>query len=128
MKFSCADPRDVLTCPACKLVQYASPHCKRCKESIGVVYLVLDLRALSNSDSTGPEVLLRHLIGSGLRQLRRRHHLTQLQLARKLCCVNRSEISRIENGRVLPSLPSLVRIACELGVTEAVLKIDQWRS
>ena len=40
--------------------------------------------------------MLRRLVGSGLRQLRRRHHLTQLQLARKLRCVNRSAISRFE--------------------------------
>lgn len=48
MMFSSAVPRDVLTCTACKLVQYASPRCKRCKKSVGVAYLTVDLSAFSN--------------------------------------------------------------------------------
>lgn len=50
------------------------------------------------------------LIGSNIKTYRLHHHLTQAELA-KAVGVTAHHISRIENGKAMPSLPVLCRLA-----------------
>jgi len=59
-------------------------------------------------------------VGAAVRELRLRRRLSTRALAR-LSGVSQAQLSKIENGRVLPSVPSLYAIAEALGVGPAEL-------
>ncbi|MGA7157069.1 MAG: helix-turn-helix transcriptional regulator [Acidobacteriaceae bacterium] len=117
--------REVLRCEACKLVQFrtASDTCRRCKKSLlpeppkvqPTIALVLD--ATVEASDAGPQV------ATAVRDLRHVRNLSQRQLAARMG-VPRTYISKIENGKAMPTLSSLDRLARALQVDISALLRD----
>ena len=108
--------REVLRCDHCKLVQFrtATPNCRRCKKSLEVekptpVAAVLTMVAAAPAVEQGPQV------ATAVRDLRHVRNLSQRQLAARMG-VPRTYISKIENGKAMPTLNSLDRLARALEV------------
>ncbi len=117
--------REVLRCEACKLVQFrtASDTCRRCKKSLlpeppkvqATIALVLE--ATTEAPESGPQV------ATAVRDLRHVRNLSQRQLAARMG-VPRTYISKIENGKAMPTLSSLDRLARALQVDISALLRD----
>jgi transcriptional regulator with XRE-family HTH domain len=117
--------REVVRCEACKLVQFrtTSDTCRRCKKSLlpepakvqPTIVLVLDPTA--ETRDTGPQV------AAAVRDLRHVRNLSQRQLAARMG-VPRTYISKIENGKAMPTLSSLDRLARALQVDISALLRD----
>jgi transcriptional regulator with XRE-family HTH domain len=117
--------REVLKCEHCKLVQYrtAADSCRRCKKSLlpeqpkvlPAIALVPQAEAAPRED---------HLqVATAVRDLRRVRNLSQRQLAGRMN-VPRTYISKIENGKAMPTLNSLDRLARALQVDISALLRD----
>ena len=106
---------DVVVCsnPRCRLRQFRTTHnnCRRCGHPLGSDHLILP-RGL-NSNRTGARAAQ---IGRRIRYLRIRAGFTQEQFARSIGIVDRAHISRIEAGRIMPTLPTLIRMALALHI------------
>lgn len=109
--------REVRRCDRCSLVQFSTSNllCRRCRKPLEVAepepmvsspVEVMGTRAPGNRQS---KVAVR------LREIRNARHLSQRQLAARLE-VPRTYISKIENGRAMPTLSSLQRLANALEV------------
>jgi transcriptional regulator with XRE-family HTH domain len=119
-----ASPREVLRCEGCKLVQFstATNICRRCKKSllpeqpkpIAAITLVTDAPA---PPVEGLQV------ATAVRDLRHVRNLSQRQLAARMG-VPRTYISKIENGKAMPTLSSLDRLARALQVDISALLRD----
>jgi transcriptional regulator with XRE-family HTH domain len=117
--------REVLRCEGCKLVQFrtASDTCRRCKKSLlpeppkaqPVIALVHEPTAETRDG--GPQV------AAAVRDLRHVRNLSQRQLAARMG-VPRTYISKIENGKAMPTLSSLDRLARALQVDISALLRD----
>jgi transcriptional regulator with XRE-family HTH domain len=117
--------REVLRCEACKLVQFrtASDTCRRCKKSLlpepakvqPAIALVMDTPP--ETHESGPQV------ATAVRDLRHVRNLSQRQLAARMG-VPRTYISKIENGKAMPTLSSLDRLARALQVDISALLRD----
>ncbi|MBW4043744.1 helix-turn-helix domain-containing protein [Acidipila rosea] len=111
------EAREVLRCEHCTLVQFrtGNSRCRRCHKPLEV---------------EEPEQLLPHLvtdagqsveqdrglqISRAVRDLRRQRSLSQRQLAGRMQ-VPRTYISKIENGKAMPTLSSLERLATALEI------------
>lgn len=109
--------REVLRCDHCGLVQFSTSNllCRRCHKPLEVeepeAIAASSVEAVSSRapGSRNTKVAVR------LRELRNARHLSQRQLAARLD-VPRTYISKIENGRALPTLSSLQRLAQALAV------------
>ncbi len=120
-----ATEREVLTCKGCKLVQFrtASDSCRRCKKSLlpetAKVQPALSLvsEPAAESHDGGPQV------ATAVRDLRHVRNLSQRQLAARMG-VPRTYISKIENGKAMPTLSSLDRLARALQVDISALLRD----
>jgi transcriptional regulator with XRE-family HTH domain len=118
-------PREVLRCDSCKLVQFrtTSDSCRRCKRSLlpeppkAQPALALVPEAAAEAKETGPQV------ASAVRDLRHVRNLSQRQLAARMG-VPRTYISKIENGKAMPTLSSLDRLARALQVDISALLRD----
>ncbi len=116
--------REVLKCEHCKLVQFrtASDSCRRCKKSLlpelpkpfAVIALVPEPETAA---AEGIQV------ASAVRDLRHVRNLSQRQLAARMG-VPRTYISKIENGKAMPTLSSLDRLARALQVDISALLRD----
>jgi len=117
--------REVLRCDHCKLVQFrtSSETCRRCKKSL-----------LPEQPKSQPAIALvpepTPQAGSGdiqvsaaVRDLRHVRNLSQRQLAGRMG-VPRTYISKIENGKAMPTLSSLDRLARALQVDISALLRD----
>ena len=117
--------REVLRCEACKLVQFrtASDACRRCKKSLLPEPAKLQPAIAIASEATaeapggGPQV------SAAVRDLRHVRNLSQRQLAARMG-VPRTYISKIENGKAMPTLSSLDRLARALQVDISALLRD----
>ena len=72
------------------------------------------------SRANSQENQLAQALGRRLRYLRAQTGLTQLELGRK-ASMDRTYISRLERGRILPRYTAMVRLAESLGVSVADL-------
>jgi transcriptional regulator with XRE-family HTH domain len=118
--------REVLRCESCKLVQFrtASDACRRCKKSLlpeppkaqPAIALVAAATA-PEARGEGPQV------ATAVRDLRHVRNLSQRQLAARMG-VPRTYISKIENGKAMPTLSSLDRLARALQVDISALLRD----
>ena len=118
------EQREVLRCDHCSLVQFrtATPACRRCKKSLEVdkpvpVAAPLALVPAAKPEAEGLQV------AAAVRDLRHVRNLSQRQLAARMN-VPRTYISKIENGKAMPTLSSLDRLARALEVDISSLLRD----
>jgi transcriptional regulator with XRE-family HTH domain len=122
------DPREVVKCSVCELVQYRSDKpnnnaCRRCLRRLPPkVTFVIPLADPQGLPGDGWQLFECGLdresvanIGQRIRQLRESRGMTQTQLTAR-SRVSRSYLSRIESGQMTPSLGTLEKIAEPLGV------------
>jgi transcriptional regulator with XRE-family HTH domain len=116
--------REVLHCSHCKLVQFRTPNpnCRRCKRPIEIekpapMPAPLAFVPTPRAEEEGIQV------ATAVRDLRHVRNLSQRQLAARMG-VPRTYISKIENGKAMPTLSSLDRLARALDVDISALLRD----
>lgn len=116
--------REVLRCDRCSLVQFrtANALCRKCHQSLVVELPAppapqLALVPAPPHNESGLQV------SSAVRELRHVRNLSQRQLAARMS-VPRTYISKIENGKAMPTLSSLKRLATALEVDMSALLRD----
>jgi transcriptional regulator with XRE-family HTH domain len=111
------ETREVVRCEYCALVQYRTSNslCRKCHKPLDIEEpIVLGPQPL-------PTPLVHNAAEAGLhvagqvRDIRKARHLSQRQLASRMQ-VPRTYISKIENGKAIPTLGSLERLAEALEV------------
>ena len=100
----------MVRCERCRLVQYQASHnrCRRC-------YFSFAVEAPPAPPQPAGEPEPHPDVASGVRCWRQARGLTQKQLA-FAAQLPRTYVSRIENGRILPGLITLVRVADALHI------------
>jgi len=118
------EQREVLRCDHCSLVQFraASALCRRCHKCLEVeepepAPAPLALVPQQATQNEGLQV------ATAVRDLRHVRNLSQRQLAARMN-VPRTYISKIENGKAMPTLSSLDRLAKALQVDISTLLRD----
>jgi transcriptional regulator with XRE-family HTH domain len=115
--------REVLRCEHCKLVQFrtANDVCRKCRKSLlPDLPKVQPIAVVAEPDAPRAEGIQ---VASAVRDLRRVRNLSQRQLATRMN-VPRTYISKIENGKAMPTLSSLDRLARALQVDISALLRD----
>jgi transcriptional regulator with XRE-family HTH domain len=118
------EQRDVLRCDHCSLVQFRTSNamCRRCHKCLEVELPEPEVAPLalvpSQSENDGGLQ-----VAAAVRDLRHVRNLSQRQLASRMG-VPRTYISKIENGKAMPTLNSLDRLAKALKVDIASLLRD----
>src|ERR1700761_5313466 len=119
------DTREVLRCDSCKLVQFrtTNSHCRKCRQPLDIE----EPAPLTPQLVTSQPIPASHEAGmqvaGQVREIRRARHLSQRQLAGRMQ-VPRTYISKIENGKAIPTLGSLERLANALEVEVSQLLRD----
>jgi len=118
------EQREVLRCDHCTLVQFrpTSGLCRRCHKCLEVELAEPEPAPIAlvhapNEKEGGLQV------ATAVRDLRHVRNLSQRQLAARMG-VPRTYISKIENGKAMPTLSSLDRLAKALKVDIAALLRD----
>jgi len=119
------ETREVVRCEYCRLMQYRTSNslCRKCRrpldseEPIPLAPQLVSSQAVPDGDRAGLQVAVQ------VREMRRARHLSQRQLAGRMQ-VPRTYISKIENGKAIPTLGSLERLAAALGVDVRMLVRD----
>src|ERR1700712_2757889 len=101
------EQREVLRCDKCNLVQFraASALCRRCHKSLEVE-VPEPAPALLMLVPPQPAAVEGLQVATAVRDLRHVRNLSQRQLAARMG-VPRTYISKIENGKAMPTLSSL---------------------
>ncbi len=119
------ETREVMHCRFCNLIQFRTSNslCRKCHKPLDV----------EESARFGPVPVEAYLAESSaeaglkvagqVREIRRARHLSQRQVAGRMQ-VPRTYISKIENGKAIPTLNSLERLAAALSVDVRQLVID----
>lgn len=114
-----AEAREVLRCEHCNLVQFrtANSLCRRCRKPLDIEETpVAEPQLVQSAPAAVVQVEEEGLqVSRAVRDLRRSRHLSQRQLATRMQ-VPRTYISKIENGKAIPTLSSLDRLAHALEV------------
>ncbi|MCL2661460.1 MAG: helix-turn-helix domain-containing protein [Acidobacteriaceae bacterium] len=121
------EQREVLRCNYCSLVQFrtANSLCRRCHKELEIEDpepVPMPIGPVSASVETVEELQ----IATAVRDLRHVRNLSQRQLAARMN-VPRTYISKIENGKAMPTLSSLDRLAKALQVDISTLLRDPHR-
>jgi len=114
----CVETREVVRCDNCFLVQFRTLNslCRKCHKPLDVEESVQPAPQLVASQPAAPASAEAGLQVAGqVREIRRARHLSQRQLAGRMQ-VPRTYISKIENGKAIPTLGSLERLAVALEV------------
>jgi transcriptional regulator with XRE-family HTH domain len=118
------EQREVLRCDHCNLVQFrtANAMCRRCHKNLEIELPEPETAPLAAtpSESENTDGLQ---VAAAVRDLRHVRNLSQRQLAARMG-VPRTYISKIENGKAMPTLSSLDRLAKALKVDIATLLRD----
>src|SRR5208283_2792304 len=111
------ESREVVRCDYCRLTQYRTSNslCRRCHKPLDFEELAPLTPQLVTSQPTPNDGEAGMQVAGQVRELRRARHLSQRQLAGRMQ-VPRTNISKIENGKAIPTLGSLERLATALGV------------
>ena len=119
------EQREVVRCDHCSLVQFRTVNamCRRCKQCLEIeepkpAPAALELVPAVPATSSGTLQ-----VATAVRDLRHVRNLSQRQLAARMN-VPRTYISKIENGKAMPTLSSLDRLANALQVDISVLLRD----
>jgi transcriptional regulator with XRE-family HTH domain len=120
------ETREVVRCDFCSLVQYRTSNslCRKCHRSLDVeerLPLLPQLVASQPTVAASAEAGLQ--VAGQVREIRKARHLSQRQLAGRME-VPRTYISKIENGKAIPTLGSLERLAAALEVNVSQLVRD----
>ncbi len=117
------EQREVLRCDHCSLVQFrtANALCRRCHKCLEVEEPEPAVAPLALVPSQEAQEGLQ--VATAVRDLRHVRNLSQRQLATRMG-VPRTYISKIENGKAMPTLSSLDRLAKALKVDIATLLRD----
>jgi transcriptional regulator with XRE-family HTH domain len=109
--------REVLRCEHCALVQFRTSNslCRRCHKPLDIEELpaVIEVLAPVEAPVSNQDAGLR--VAAQVKDIRKARHLSQRQLASRMQ-VPRTYISKIENGKAIPTLGSLERLASALEV------------
>ena len=120
------ETREIVRCAYrnCLLVQYrtANSLCRKCHRPLDIEEPVrLAPQLVANQAGQSAEAGLQ--VATQVRDIRRARHLSQRQLAGRMQ-VPRTYISKIENGKAIPTLGSLERLAAALEVDVCQLVRD----
>jgi transcriptional regulator with XRE-family HTH domain len=120
------ETREVVRCEHCTLVQYRTSNslCRKCHKPLDIEEpIVLGPQPVPSPSSVhGSAEAGLHVAGQ-VRDIRKARHLSQRQLASRMQ-VPRTYISKIENGKAIPTLGSLERLAEALEVDVSALVRD----
>jgi transcriptional regulator with XRE-family HTH domain len=119
------ETREVVRCDYCRLMQYRTSNslCRKCRrpldneEPLPLAPQLVSSQPPPDGERAGLQVAVQ------VREMRRGRHLSQRQLAGRMQ-VPRTYISKIENGKAIPTLGSLERLAGALGVDMRMLVRD----
>ena len=119
------ETREVVRCEHCTLVQYRTSNslCRRCHRSLDIEepYALGPQPVPSLAPFSAMDAGLH--VAAQVRDIRKARHLSQRQLASRMQ-VPRTYISKIENGKAIPTLGSLERLADALQVDVSQLVRD----
>jgi transcriptional regulator with XRE-family HTH domain len=117
------DTREVVRCEHCKMVQYRTSNslCRRCRHPLDIEEPAPLAPQLVTSQPVAASAEAGLQVAGQVRDIRKSRHLSQRQLAGRMQ-VPRTYISKIENGKAIPTLGSLERLAAalEVGVCQLV--------
>jgi transcriptional regulator with XRE-family HTH domain len=119
------ETREVVRCDYCSLVQYRTINslCRKCHKPLDVEEPVHPVLQLVPHHTTAPCAEAGLQVAGQVRDIRKARHLSQRQLAGRMQ-VPRTYISKIENGKAIPTLGSLERLAAALDVDISQLVRD----
>ena len=119
------ETREVVRCEYCRLMQYRTSNslCRKCHRPLDIEEPVFLAPRLVTSLPVVVSGGAGMQVASQVRELRRARHLSQRQLAGRML-VPRTYISKIENGKAMPTLSSLDRLARALQVDISTLLRD----
>jgi transcriptional regulator with XRE-family HTH domain len=111
------EAREVVRCEYCRLMQYRTSNslCRKCRKPLDIEEPALLAPQLVTSQPVPDSADAGLQVAAQVREMRRIRHLSQRQLAGRMQ-VPRTYISKIENGKAIPTLGSLERLARALGV------------
>ena len=119
------EAREVVRCEYCRLMQYRTSNslCRKCHRPLDAEEPTHLVPQLVTSQPTPSEAEAGLRVAAQVREIRRARHLSQRQLASRMQ-VPRTYISKIENGKAIPTLGSLERLAAALEVDVCQLVRD----
>lgn len=119
------ETREVVRCDYCSLVQYRTSNslCRKCRKPLDLEEPVHPALQLVPHPAVAPSAEAGLQVAGQVRDIRKARHLSQRQLAGRMQ-VPRTYISKIENGKAIPTLGSLERLACALDVDISQLVRD----
>ena len=119
------DTREVVRCDFCSLVQYRTSNslCRKCRKPLDMEEPPHPVLQLVPHPSTPQSAEAGLQVAGQVRDIRKARHLSQRQLAGRMQ-VPRTYISKIENGKAIPTLGSLERLAAALEVDISQLVRD----
>src|SRR6516165_3898126 len=118
------ETREVVRCEFCRLMQYRTSNslCRKCHKPLDIEEpTVLGPQPVPSPAHSAAEAGLH--VAAQVRDIRKARHLSQRQLASRMQ-VPRTYISKIENGKAIPTLGSLERLAEALEVDVCQLVRD----
>ena len=106
------ETREVVRCEYCSLVQYRTSNslCRKCHRPLDIEEPAPLAPQLVTSPPVPASAEAGLQVAGQVREIRRARHLSQRQLAGRMQ-VPRTYISKIENGKAIPTLGSLERLA-----------------
>ena len=109
--------REVLRCEHCALMQFRTTNsmCRRCHKPLDVEEAPTPIEAIAVSEAPVSNTDAGLRVAAQVKEIRKARHLSQRQLAGRMQ-VPRTYISKIENGKAIPTLGSLERLAAALEV------------
>ncbi|HVZ85260.1 MAG TPA: helix-turn-helix transcriptional regulator [Terracidiphilus sp.] len=119
------ETREIVRCNVCSLVQYRTSNslCRKCHHPLDIEEPAPLTPQLVTSQPAAAIAEAGLQVAGQVRDIRRARHLSQRQLAGRMQ-VPRTYISKIENGKAIPTLGSLERLAAALEVEVAQLVRD----
>ena len=119
------ETREVVRCDYCSLVQYRTSNslCRKCRRPLDIEEPAPLTPQLVTAQPAPASTEAGLQVAGQVRDIRRARHLSQRQLASRMQ-VPRTYISKIENGKAIPTLGSLERLAGALEVDVSQLVRD----